>query len=85
VQSLVFDMIKPEPLVDRVGLFEAGGHCFTRVQGANKGVRNDGAGNSPELSSPFRIVGTKRLLVGAQVCFQFLAARRHSGMLPRRR
>jgi hypothetical protein len=85
VERLVLDMMKPEPLVDRVGLFEAGRHCLTRVQGADKRVGDDGAWNSPELSSPFRIVGTQRLLVGAEVCFQLLAARRHSGMLPSRR
>ena len=38
MESLVLDMVKSEPLVNRVGLFEAGGHCLTRVQGAGKGV-----------------------------------------------
>lgn len=58
VQSPVLDMVKPEPLVDRVGLFEAGGHCLTRVQRADKSIRDDGAWNSPELCCSFGIKGT---------------------------
>ena len=81
MQSLVLDMIKPEPLVDRVGLFEAGGHCLTRVQRTDKSIRDDGAWNSPELCCSFGIKGTQRLLVGAEVCFEFLATDRHTGML----
>jgi hypothetical protein len=81
MQSLVLDIVKPEPLVDRIRLFEAGGHCLTRVQGADESVRNDGAGNSPELGCSFGIKGTQRLLVGAKVCFELLATDHHTGML----
>lgn len=84
VESLVIDMVKPKPLVDRIGLFEAGDHCITRVQRADESVRDDGAWNSPELGRSLGVKGTECVLVGAEVRFELLATDRHSGMLPTR-
>jgi hypothetical protein len=81
VERLVLDMVKAESLVEGIGLFEAGGHCLTRVQGAGKSVGQDGARNSPKLSSALCIKGAQRVLIGAKVCFELLTADRHASML----